>query len=88
MFRVRINGSVFFSVERAYVSQGLIELLSGAPVFSNRMGGKVNWQLHAQIKQLAWPMTERQIGHRKSSLVLSARFSCVKWRSRSFGKSA
>ena len=42
MFRVRINGSVFFSVERAYVSQGLIELLSGAPVFSNRMGGKVN----------------------------------------------
>ena len=30
---------------------------------------------------------ERQMGHRKSSLVLSARFPVVKWRSRSFAKS-
>ena len=32
-------------------------------------------------------MAERQIGHRKSSLVLSARVSDVKWRSRSVAKS-
>ena len=32
-------------------------------------------------------MAERQMGHRKSSLVLSARFPVVKWRSRSFAKS-
>ena len=38
--------------------------------------------VHA-IKQLAWPMAERQIGYRKSSLVLSAHFPVVKWRSRS-----
>ena len=31
----------------------------------------------------AWPMVERQIGHRKSRLVLSARFPAVTWRSRS-----
>ena len=29
-------------------------------------------------------MAQRQIGHRKSSLVLTARFPVVKWRSRSF----
>ena len=33
-------------------------------------------------------MAERQIGHRKSSLVLSARFPVVKWRSRPVAKSA
>ena len=33
-------------------------------------------------------MAERQIGHRKSSLVLSARFPVVEWRSRSVAKSA
>ena len=38
--------------------------------------------VHA-IKQLAWPMVERQIGYRKSSLFLSAHFPVVKWRSRS-----
>ena len=37
----------------------------------------------AQIKQPAWPMVELQIGHRKSRLVLSARFSFVNGRSRS-----
>ena len=35
------------------------------------------------MRQLAWPMAEWQIEHRKSSLVLSARFPVVKWRSRS-----
>ena len=33
-------------------------------------------------------MAERQIVHRKSSIVLSARFPVVKWRSRSVAKSA
>ena len=33
-------------------------------------------------------MAERQIGHRKSSLVLFAHFPVVKWRSRSVFKSA
>ena len=33
-------------------------------------------------------MAQRQIGHRKSSLVLIARFPVVKWRSRSVAKSA
>ena len=33
-------------------------------------------------------MAERQIGHRKSCLVLSARFPVVNWRSRSVAKSA
>ena len=33
-------------------------------------------------------MAERQIGHRKSSLVVFARFPVVKWRSRSVAKSA
>ena len=32
-------------------------------------------------------MAEQQIGHRKSSLVLSARFPVVKWRPRSVAKS-
>ena len=57
--------------------------------FSNRMqNGNVSWRRRAQIKQLAWPMVERQIGDRKSSLVLSARFPVAKWRSRSVAKSA
>ena len=33
-------------------------------------------------------MTERQIGHRKSCLVLSARFPVANWRSRPVAKSA
>ena len=33
-------------------------------------------------------MAERQIGHQKSSLFLSARFPSIKWRSRSVAKSA
>ena len=33
-------------------------------------------------------MAELQIAHRKSNLVLSARFPVVKWRSRSVAKSA
>ena len=33
-------------------------------------------------------MAQRQIGHRKSSLVLTAHFPAVKWRSSSVDKSA
>ena len=33
-------------------------------------------------------MAQLQVGHRKSSLVLTARFLVVKWRSRSVAKSA
>ena len=36
--------------------------------------GNVIWRRRAQIKQLAWPMAEREIGHRNPSLVLFARF--------------
>ena len=39
--------------------------------------GDVSCRYRAQIKQLAWPMAERQIRHRKSSLVLSAQFPVV-----------
>ena len=45
-----------------------------------QQNGNVSWQRRGQIKQLAWPMAERQIGHRKPSLVLSGRFPVVKWR--------
>ena len=48
--------------------------------FNNRKGTSVD--KGALIKQLAWPITERQIGHRKSCLVLSARFPVVNWRCR------
>ena len=47
-----------------------------------QQNGNVSWRRRAQIKQLAWPMAERQIGHRKSCLVLSVRFPVVNWRSR------
>ena len=53
-----------------------------------QQNGNVSWRRHAQIKQLAWPMTERQTGNRKSCLVLSARFSVINWRSRPVAKSA
>ena len=49
--------------------------------------GNVIWRRRAQIKQLAWPMAEREIGNQKSSLVLFVRFPVVKWRSRSVAKS-
>ena len=48
-----------------------------------QQNGSVSWRLRSQMKQLAWPMAEWQIEHRKSSLVLSARFLIVKWPSRS-----
>ena len=51
-----------------------------------QQNGNASWRRSAQIKQQAWPMAERQIGHRKSSLVLYARFPVVKWRSRSVAK--
>ena len=39
-------------------------------------------------QQLARPTAERQIGHRKSCLFLSARFVVVNWRSRPVATSA
>ena len=43
-----------------------------------QQSGNVSWRRRAQIKQLAWPMAERQIGQRKSSLVVFTRFPVVK----------
>ena len=40
-------------------------------------GRDVSWLRRAQIKELAWPMEERQIGHRKSRFVFFARFTVV-----------
>ena len=51
----------------------------------SQQNGNVSWQRRAQIKQLA---AERQIKHRKSCLVLSARFPVANWRSRPFARSA
>ena len=51
-------------------------------------GNTVSWRRRAQIKQLVWPMEEQQIEHRKSRLVLSARFPALNWRFRSVAKSA
>ena len=62
-------------------STGLIRLIW-------QQNGNVSGRRRAQIKQLAWPMAERQIGDRNSSLVVSARFPVVKWRSPSVDKSA
>ena len=53
-----------------------------------KISRKYYWRRRAQIKQLAWPMAERQIGHRKSSSVISALIPAVNWRFRSFAKSA
>ena len=50
--------------------------------------GNVSWRRRAQIKQLAWPIAERQIGHQKSCSVLFARFPVVNWRSCPVAKSA
>ena len=54
----------------------------------SQQNGNVTWRRRAQIKQMAWPIAERQIGLRKSCVVLSARFPVVNWRSRSVAKSA
>ena len=53
-----------------------------------QQNGNVSWRRRSQIKQLAWPMAERWIGHWKSRLVFSERFPVVNWRSRSVAKSA
>ena len=59
----------------------------GVKAYEKGEGLTSGWR--ASLKDvLAWPMAERQIGHRKSSLVLFARFPVVKWRSRSVAKSA
>ena len=56
--------------------------------FVQQQNGNVSWQRRAQIKQLARPIAERQIEHRKSCLVFSTRFPVVNWRSRPVAKSA
>ena len=58
--------------------------------FSNRTGMSFDDGARKSNNWLdqAWPMAEREIGNRKSSLVLFARFPVVKWRSRSVAKSA
>ena len=53
-----------------------------------QQNGNVSWRRRAQMKQLAGPMAERQVGLRKSCLVLSVRFPVVNWRSRPVAKSA
>ena len=53
-----------------------------------QQNGNVSWRRRAQIKQLEWTIAERQIEHRKSRSVLSARFPVVEWRSGSVAKSA
>ena len=54
--------------------------------FSYRTGTSVDDSARKSTTGLT--NAERQIGHRKSSLVVFARFSVVKWRSRSVAKSA
>ena len=56
--------------------------------FSNRTGTSVDDGARKSNNWLDQCMTERQIGHRKSCLVLSAHFPVVKWRSRSVAKSS
>ena len=53
-----------------------------ADAATERQNENVSWRRRVQIKQLAWSMAERQIGHRKSCLVLSSRFPDLNWRSR------
>ena len=59
------------------ITQNMDREFKSSRVVSTRLiyqqNGNVSWRRRAQIKQLAWPMAEWQIGHRKSSLVLSAR---------------
>ena len=70
------------------ITSGWGALLKHPNRLIKQQNGNVSWRRRAQIKQLAWPMAERQIGHRKSCLVLSARFPVVNWRSRPVAKSA
>ena len=85
------TGSRVYSLPCAFLSSNNVPiLLLNQP--NNRLikqqNGNASWRRRAQIKPLAWPMAERQVGHRKSNLFLSARFLVVKWRSRSVAKSA
>ena len=56
-------------------------------VASRNVGCFLRLPFCAQIKQLAWPLA-LPMGHRKSRLVLPARFPIAYWRSRSVAKSA
>ena len=65
------------------ITQNMDREFKSSRVVSTRViyqqNGNVSWRRRAQIKQLAWPMVEGQIGHRKSSLVLSARSLRHRW---------
>ena len=67
-------------------SNSIIFSLASLDWFSNRRN--VSWWRQAQIKQLAWPIAEQQIGQQKLSLVFSTRFPVVKWRSQWVAKTA
>ena len=60
----------------------ILRRFQSADAATERQNENVSWRRRVQIKQLAWSMAERQIGHRKSCLVLSSRFPDLNWRSR------
>ena len=60
----------------------ILRRFQSADAATERQNQNVSWRRRVQIKQLAWSMAERQIGHRKSCLVLSSRFPALNWRSR------
>ena len=60
---------------KGFLSRGFSPLINGTAIGWFRF-----WRRRAQIKQLEWPIEERQIDHRKSRLVLSTRFPVVDWR--------
>ena len=60
----------------------ILRRFQSADAATERQNENVSWRRRVQIKQLAWSMAERQIGHRKSCLVLSSRFPALNWRSR------
>ena len=59
------------------ITQNMDREFKSSRVVSTRLiyqqNGNVSWRRRAQIKQLAWPIAEWQMGHWKSSLVLCAR---------------
>ena len=60
----------------------ILRRFQSADAATERQNENVSWRRRVQIKRLAWSMAERQIGHRKSCLVLSSRFPALNWRSR------
>ena len=83
-----VGGVIEFSDALLTATLGWFSTSYGYFHYVKQQNRNVSWRRRAQIKQLAWPMAERQIGQRKSRLVLSARFPVVNWRSRPVAKSA